>query len=925
LSAKPSLLILLILVLGMFQSQCLALEWNRAVYWDEGYPNSWGQNATVKDELAQAGYAVLDADQLKTWMDDRITDKVYSVVVFDCVWPDTIIENVSQTCTLGRYLDAGGKIVWFGEIPLFSIGHADGSSTSLGSGGSVRVLGFPADGPRNSDNEVALTSDGITWGLTETWVSARATLAEEVDTVLATDRLGNATAWVKHYLPGDSFRGFVRFSDANRRPNVDDIIRLAEYAVVKATDPNPADGVSGIETLSLRWSPGADAVSHDVYLGTSPDLTEADLVAADITLSFCDVSFPGLDPGVTYYWRVDEVRSDQTLSTGNLWSFTTLPVRVWGPQPEDGLNSAVPGDTTLTWMAGKGGISYDVYFGENQADVSTRAQSTFQGNFIDTELQVGPLAKDKSCYWLVDQYDGSDNKVEGDLWSFTTIADIPIADPDLKGWWKLDEFGGQVAVDWSGHQRHGRLEGQTQWVNGYVNGAVSFEGGNAHINCGIVSGLKIPSAVTVALWMNANEGGMALGGGANQALVSHGGRLHDSGFTFWHNDADKQMYVELNSVDIEDDEDPVSVVAASVPMGQWHHVAFTLDGSTGDVIIYQDGVLKATGQFSDKLGNRTTSGRDLIIGDYSGLLTVPANFYGMIDDVRIYTRALSAEEVQAVVQVDPLLAWQPHPGRGVLIDSAQAFPMTWQKGAQASQHDVYLGSDRAAVAAADSSDPSGVYRGRFSVASYTPVDLDWGLDYFWRVDEIKNDGTVTQGIIWSFTLSDFLEVDNFESYTDNDAEGETIWQTWLDGWGVAENGSFSSYEFPPYAEQTIVHGGGQSMPLAYDNTGAATGSLVERTWTQPHDWTLGGVNTLTLWCRGQSSNSQAPLTISVNGIEVLRDTTVVRATQWTKLEADLSTVAGLNPAVVTKLGIGIPKQSAESGLIFIDDIRVETK
>jgi len=94
---------------------------------------------------------------------------------------------------------------------------------------------------------------------------------------------------------------------------------------------------------------------------------------------------------------------------------------------------------------------------------------------------------------------------------------------------------------------------------------------------------------------------------------------------------------------------------------------------------------------------------------------------------------------------------------------------------------------------------------------------------------------------------------------------------------------------------------------------------------QPHDWTLGGVNTLTLWCRGQSSNSQAPLTISVNGIEVLRDTTVVRATQWTKLEADLSTVAGLNPAVVTKLGIGIPKQSAESGLIFIDDIRVETK
>ena len=67
----------------------------------------------LRDHFEAAGYEILDADQLKTWMDARIADQTTSVVVF-CkdVVPDTVAEENSADCTLRKYLDAGGKIEW---------------------------------------------------------------------------------------------------------------------------------------------------------------------------------------------------------------------------------------------------------------------------------------------------------------------------------------------------------------------------------------------------------------------------------------------------------------------------------------------------------------------------------------------------------------------------------------------------------------------------------------------------------------------------------------------------------------------------------------------------------------------------------------------------------------------------------------------
>jgi len=85
-------------------------------------------------------------------------------------------------------------------------------------------------------------------------------------------------------------------------------------------------------------------------------------------------------------------------------------------------------------------------------------------------------------------------------------------------------------------------------------------------------------------------------------------------------------------------------------------------------------------------------------------------------------------------------------------------------------------------------------------------------------------------------------VDDFESYTDYDQSVEAVWQTWIDGLAlnVPDNGSQVGYLTPTYVEQTIVHGGTQSMPYFYNNGSGY--SEATTTLIYPRDWTVYGVD-----------------------------------------------------------------------------------
>lgn len=97
-----------------------------------------------------------------------------------------------------------------------------------------------------------------------------------------------------------------------------------EMLVFKASNPNPANGVTGVvSNIALSWSPGENAASHDVYFGTDyNDVNNADTSSPEYKGNFDVNTFDpgGLDFFKTYYWRIDEV-NDPNLWKGKVWSF----------------------------------------------------------------------------------------------------------------------------------------------------------------------------------------------------------------------------------------------------------------------------------------------------------------------------------------------------------------------------------------------------------------------------------------------------------------------------------------------------------------------------------------------------------------------------------------------------------------------------
>ncbi|KPK38667.1 MAG: hypothetical protein AMJ65_12550 [Phycisphaerae bacterium SG8_4] len=254
--------------------------------------------------------------------------------------------------------------------------------------------------------------------------------------------------------------------------------------------------------------------------------------------------------------------------------------------------------------------------------------------------------------------------------------------------------------------------------------------------------------------------------------------------------------------------------------------------------------------------------------------------------------------------------------------------LSWLPADNAASHQVYFGVDKEAVQGANAGSPE--YRGSQDIGSesYDPGMLEWNTAYYWRADKVDAAGNASKGPIWSFTTADFLVVDDFEDYTNNDAEGEAIWQSWIDGFGVAENGSEVGYPMPPYAEQSTIHSGSQSMPYKYDaDMKYAEASL---TLVYPRDWTERGVDTLGLWFKGDWINVPTPMYVALNGSAAVihEDADTVQRDVWTEWLVPLQAFAdkGIDLTNVSTIAIGFGDranpQPGGSGAIFFDDIRL---
>ncbi len=274
----------------------------------------------------------------------------------------------------------------------------------------------------------------------------------------------------------------------------------------------------------------------------------------------------------------------------------------------------------------------------------------------------------------------------------------------------------------------------------------------------------------------------------------------------------------------------------------------------------------------------------------------------------------------------------PDPSNGA-VDVEHTPTLTWSPGVYAASHQVYFGTDKEIVRNADTGSPEYKGAGDLGSQSYEPGKLLWNTTYYWRINEANNvnpDSPWT-GNVWSFTTANFLVVDDFESYNDidpPDPQSNRIFEAWLDGYEIPTNGALVGNELPPYAEQSIVHGGVQSMPYFYNNS--VGNSEATHTLTYPRDWTEKGVNRLTIWLRGDAANAAETLYVVLNGSAVVNhdNPNAAQITTWTQWTVDLQAFAdqGVNLANVNTIGIGFGNRSnpvaGGSGTMYFDDIRL---
>jgi regulation of enolase protein 1 (concanavalin A-like superfamily) len=577
---------------------------------------------------------------------------------------------------------------------------------------------------------------------------------------------------------------------------------------LKAMKPIPANGATGVTLPLLQWTKGDTAVFHSVYFGTTPNLTEANLVAKNQPFAMY-YHIAGLQPGTTYYWRIDEIDATGTVITGDVWSFSSEPLKAYAPKPADGSKNVFPSQT-LSWSPGKAAAKHQVYFGSVQSDVASGAAAADKGKITETKIDSGLLRASTTYYWRVDEVKLDGSVEPGPVWSFST------ADGVTKKivWQKWLNLGGTAVTALTGSPDYPNNPTEVELVDVFES-AVDWADNYGQRLYG---------------WLNPPQSG---------------------DYTFWiAGDDEQQLWLST-------DANPANVVRiANVPGWTPARDFDNTGGGAGNATAQKSAAIKLqTGQkyFIMALGKEGGGGDSTAVAwQGPGIATrqvIPAQY--------VDTFALA-----------PLQAFSPSPADGA-VDAPQSGTLSWSAGEKAQKHDVYFGEDKAAVAAADNKSP--LFKGSQAGTSFSPGDLVWGKTYYWRVDEVNpaEAGSPWKGNVWSFTTATFIPVDDMESYNDTD---NRIYDTWIDNFGDG-SGSAVGNDPAPFAERTIVHSGKQSMPMAYNNAGPKhLFSETVREFSPLENWTGNGVDTLSLWFRGNplrfADKGNGAFTVGASGHDI---------------------------------------------------------
>ena len=566
----------------------------------------------------------------------------------------------------------------------------------------------------------------------------------------------------------------------------------------------------------------------------------------------------------------------QFVATGNPYAMS--------PDPKDG---SIYGDTwvTLSWEPGNFAASHDVYMGDNFDEVSnaTRDSEVYRGNLdLDTTYYFAGfpggafpdgLINGQTYYWRIDEVNDADpnSPWKGKIWSFT-IPPKKAYDPVPGDGSKFIDSANLVLKWTTGFaaKLHTVYFGDdydtvANATGGTSQGTLSFNPGALEPDKTYywrVDEYDITTTHTGDVWSFTT----AKEGGGVKAQYYNGMNFENLVLTR----IDPQ--INFNWGDPGSPDASVNVDQFSARWTGEVEAAFTetytfYTSSDDGARLWVNGV-QLVDSWIDQ-GTTEHSGKiDLVAGNtYSFVMEYYENGGGAVAQLRWSSPSTPKQLIPQAALSPPVRASAPSPASGATGTKLTPI-LTWSPGDYAVSHEVYFGTDADAVRNADMSSPE--YKGSKVLGdeSYDPGKLGWFTTYYWRVDEVNdvNPDNPWVGNVWSFTTGDFILIDNFEEY--NSAENQ-IWYSWKDGLGYGAPGTADYYAgngtgaavgdetTNSYTEETIVHGGRQSMPLSYDNnkTGYSKYSETELTLTDTRDWTDENVAELSIWFRGYPAST----------------------------------------------------------------------
>ncbi|NQV35555.1 MAG: hypothetical protein HQ515_22870, partial [Phycisphaeraceae bacterium] len=549
------------------------------------------------------------------------------------------------------------------------------------------------------------------------------------------------------------------------------------------------------------------------------------------------------------------------------------PATARNPKPADGTGDLSRDGLVLSWTPGDFAATHNVYLGETLSDVNDAVLGSpllISENQEPNTLALDRLDLGKTYYWRVDEVNGAPDKTvfKGYVWSLQVEpAGIPV-----------------VPITATASSSSG-ISGVQNTING----------------SGLDPNTGTHSTATPDMWMSHKDQD------PNEPVTilyefDQAYKLHE--MTIWNSNQGVEAVLGFGIKEMV--------------------VTYSTDGTAWTRLGGDEGLV----QLAQAPGKDDYAGELISLGDRLARYVK----FTAISNWSQFFQQYSLSEVQFAAL--PTSARLPEPDSETDDVDPRTTVLSWRWGREASQHDVYVSPDVDALGSPTTVQESSI--------ALNGLNLSLDTTYYWQVNEVNDTQvpSIWAGDLWSFTTLDSFVVDDFEGY--NNDSPDRPFQTWTDGFGYSAEEFFPagyggngtgagighdiwSLSSPHYGgnimeTESTIAGSGQSMPFYYSNSGGVV-SQTDRTFAVAQDWTVNGLQTLSIAFRGTPGNT-GTLYIKINNTKIVYDlsATDIALSAWQAWNIDLTAVTG-NLRNVTTLSFGVDGANA-SGMILIDDIRL---